>query len=102
VSGRTALLIPDGWAPKRGSVVEVLATKDDPTPPAGTWRVFEQAPGTGTWWLTPTSDEARAWGKRWPNRVTSACVAVSGLQLVPKGYRPATASNLSDPSRMTR
>jgi hypothetical protein len=87
---RAELLVPDGWRPARGNRVTVLASKDDPRPPAGVWRVVDRAPAG--WWLIPHDDTAREWARRWPNQVTQGCVEVSGRRLIPPGHTPRSSA----------
>jgi len=85
MSARGTLLVPEGWTPRRGSVVAILAAKDVPAIP-GRWFVFERAPGG--WWAQPRDDTARAWAQRNPHAVTSGCIEVPGRRLVPFGHAP--------------
>lgn len=82
---RAELLVPEGWAPRRGAHVSILATKDAPAIP-GRWYLFERAPGG--WWAQPNDDSARVWAKRNPNAVTMGCLEVAGRRLVPHGHKP--------------
>lgn len=92
---RAEQLLPEGWKPKRGSVVHVEPSKDDPAPPHGVWKILDRAPGAGSWWLQPVDDAARDWAGRWPGQVVTGCVQRHGRVLIPKGYRRARASDLS-------
>lgn len=88
MSTRAELLVPEGWAPRRGSVVGILKTKDEPAVP-GRWYLFERSPhGAGEWWAMPRDDDARAWAKRNPNAMTQGSMSVSGRRLVPFGHAP--------------
>lgn len=91
MSGRGDLLVPEGWAPRRGSTVAVLASRDEPVPPSGAWRVVEHAPEAGTWWLLPHDDAARAWRDKHRTRIVTGCLAMSGRRLVPPGHKPRPA-----------
>lgn len=83
------MLVPDGWAPRRGSRVIVHPTRDDPDPPAGRWHLFEKSPdGPGWWWAQPVDDESRAWAARHPRKLTSGCLSVAGNRLTPPGHKP--------------
>lgn len=60
-----AALRPEGWVPKPGSRVIVLARQgapaDEPPPPPGIWVVIDRAPEARCWWLMPHDGEAKVW-----------------------------------------
>lgn len=65
-AGIDPALRPEGWAPKPGSRVVLLARKgappDEAPPPPGVWVVIDRAPeGTGYWWVMPHDGEAKTW-----------------------------------------
>lgn len=85
---RAELLVPEGWAPRRGSVVELLPNRDEPVPPAGAWRIIDRSntqPGPW-WWAQPHDDEARHWAARHSSRIVQGCLDVKGLSCVPPGH----------------
>jgi hypothetical protein len=90
---RAELLVPEGWTPRRGSLVTVLASRDEPYPPRGTWRVFDRSNGEPGphWWALPVDDEARTWADGHPSRIVSGCLELKGARLVPPGHKPRPA-----------
>jgi hypothetical protein len=58
-------LRPEGWAPKPGSHVVILARPgapaDEPPPPSGVWVVIDRAPEPRAWWVMPHDGEAKVW-----------------------------------------
>lgn len=58
-------LRPEGWAPKAGSRVVILAeakaAADAPPPPPGVWWVVDRSPDATCWWLMPDDGEAKVW-----------------------------------------
>jgi anti-sigma factor RsiW len=60
-----AALRPEGWAPKPGSRVVILARPgapaDEPPPPPGVWVVIDRAPEPRAWWVMPHDGEAKVW-----------------------------------------
>ena len=87
---RADLLVPEGWKPARGARVTVLASRDEPYPPRGVWRIIDRSSsGPGAWWwAVPVDDEARAWADAHPARIVSRCIDLNGLRLVPPGHKP--------------
>jgi hypothetical protein len=87
---RAELLVPQGWAPRRGSIVEILPHRDEPVPPSGVWRIIERAPDEPGphWWAQPHDEAARSWAARHPRRIVQGCLVVKGLRLVPPGHAP--------------
>ena len=85
---RTEYAIPDGWRPAAGGHVTLLATRDEPVPPPGKWRIVSRSPSTASWWLQAADDAARAWANRNPTRVSSGCIDEQGRRLMPYGYAP--------------
>ena len=92
---RAEQLLPEGWKPSRHSVVTLEATKDEPAPPHGLWRVFDQAPGAGMWWLMPSDDAASDWARRFPGQMTTGCISRKAGQMIPRGFRRPAARDLS-------
>ena len=92
---RADQLLPEGWKPRLGSTVHVEASKDEPSPPHGTWKAVSKAPGAGQWWLLPVDEAARAWAKHWPGQMTTGHISRTGRVLVPVGFRRPRASDLS-------
>ena len=80
-------LLPEGWAPKPGGHVRIVAdpkaAADVPPPPAGIWWVVDRAPEPRTWWVKAHDGDAKTWATDHPGDVISGCVAVSGRWLVP-------------------
>lgn len=92
---RSELLVPEGWAPRRGSAVCVLPHRDEPVPPAGVWRIIDRSPTEPGpyWWAQPHDDEARRWAARHGSRIVQGCLDVKGLRLVPPGHVPRPAEH---------
>jgi len=87
VSGRTDLLVPEGWKPARNVRVIVLPHTDEPVPPAGVWRIVDRSAGTPGphWWAQPVDEPAQRWAQRHPGRIVSGCLEIKGLRCVPPG-----------------
>lgn len=87
---RAELLLPAGWAPRAGRLVELIDAPDSPAPP-GRWRILDAAPGG--WWIQPADDAARAWAAGHPQQMLQGCLtSLDGRQgcperrMVPPGY----------------
>lgn len=87
---RTDLLVPEGWAPRRGAVVVVLPHRDEPVPPSGRWRLIDRSPGEPGphWWALPIDEAARTWAGKHPSRIVQGCLELKGLRVVPPGHKP--------------
>lgn len=95
---RRDLVIPEAWQVTRDARVQVLplgrqqattrgiGRPPAPWQPAGVWRTIDRSPdmrGTGSWWLQPVDDAARAWTAAHRADVTQGCVSVPGRLIVP-------------------
>ena len=77
MSTRAERLVPDGWVPRRGYVVEFVDTKDSPAPP-GRWFIVDRSPDG--WWCKPSGDVAHRWLAAHPEQRVQGHLALDGRQ----------------------